>query len=52
MEKLTLLKEAQKTVLDATEPLGCEKVGLLEALGRVLGEDIVASRDNPPWNRK
>ena len=50
MEKLTLLKEAQKTVLDATEPLGCEKVGLLEALGRVLGEDIVAPRDNPPWN--
>jgi molybdopterin molybdotransferase len=27
-----------------------EKVSILDALGRVLGEDIVAERDNPPWN--
>ena len=50
MDGLTSLTEAQQIVLDAATPLGCEKVGLLDALGRVLGEDIVAPRDNPPWN--
>ncbi len=50
MQGLTPLEEAQKTVLAATQPLGLEKIGLLEALGRVLGEDIIAARDNPPWN--
>lgn len=50
MHGLTSLKEAQRTVLDAATPLGLEKVGLLEALGRTLGEDIIAERDNPPWN--
>jgi molybdopterin molybdotransferase len=50
MQGLTPLQEAQKTVLTATQQLGVEKIGLLEALGRVLGEDIIASRDNPPWD--
>ncbi len=50
MNELTPLAQAQRIVLDAATPLGCEKVGLLDALGRVLGEDIVAPRDNPPWN--
>jgi molybdopterin molybdotransferase len=50
MQGLTPLHEAQKVVLEATVPLGVEKVGLLEALGRVLGEDIIAQRDNPPWD--
>ena len=50
MDGLTPLTQAQQIVLDAATPLGCEKVGLLDALGRVLGEDIVAPRDNPPWN--
>jgi molybdopterin molybdotransferase len=50
MSSLTLLRDAQNIVLDATTTLGCEKVGLLDALGRVLGEDIIAPRDNPPWN--
>ena len=50
MSGLTLLRDAQKIALDATTTLGCEKVGLLDALGRVLGEDIIAPRDNPPWN--
>jgi molybdopterin molybdotransferase len=27
-----------------------EKIGLVEALGRVLGEDLIAMRDNPPWD--
>ncbi len=47
---LTSLTMAQKIVLDATSVLGCEKVGLLDALGRVLGEDIIAPRANPPWD--
>ncbi len=50
MQGLTTLQDAQKTVLDAAKPLGLEKLGLLEALGRVLGEDIIAIRDNPPWD--
>lgn len=50
MSGLTPLRDAQKIVLDAAPTLGCEKVGLLDALGRVLGEDIIAPRDNPPWN--
>jgi molybdopterin molybdotransferase len=50
MEGLTLLYEAQKIALEATPVLGLEKVGLLEALGRVLGEDLIAPRDNPPWD--
>ncbi len=47
---LTPLHEAQKVVLDATPVLGLEKISILDALGRVLGEDIVAERDNPPWD--
>ena len=50
MEGLTRLQEAQRTVLEAAPVLGLEKVGLLQALGRVLGEEIVATRDNPPWD--
>ena len=50
MSELTLLRDAQKIVLGAAPTLGCEKVGLLDGLGRVLGEDIIAPRDNPPWN--
>src|ERR1044071_6827235 len=47
---LTPLREAQQTALEAAHVLGLEKVGLLDALGRVLGEDIIAARDNPPWD--
>ena len=47
---LTSLTTAQQIVLDAANVLGCEKVGLLDALGRVLGEDIIAPRANPPWD--
>src|SRR5437867_2108944 len=50
MQGLTPLHEAQKTVFEATKTLGLEKVSLLDALDRVLGEDIVAARDNPPWD--
>lgn len=50
MNNLTPLHEAQQIVLDATVVLGLEKISLLDALGRTLGEDIVAERDNPPWD--
>ena len=50
MENLTRLEDALKTVLDAVPVLGLEKIGLLDALGRVLAEDIIAERDNPPWD--
>jgi molybdopterin molybdotransferase len=50
MHGLTPLEDAHKTVLDATPILGLEKIPLLDALGRVIGEDIVVERDNPPWD--
>ncbi|MGH7256164.1 MAG: molybdopterin molybdotransferase MoeA [Nitrospirales bacterium] len=50
MQGLTPLEEAQRIVIRAADPLGIEKVGLLEALGRVLAQDIIAPRDNPPWD--
>ena len=50
MDSLTSLTTAQQIVLDAAQVLGCEKVGLLDTLGRVLGEDIIAPRSNPPWD--
>ncbi|HEX5646625.1 MAG TPA: gephyrin-like molybdotransferase Glp [Nitrospira sp.] len=50
MNHLTPLHEAQHIVLDATAVLGLEKISLLDALGRTIGEDIVAERDNPPWD--
>jgi molybdopterin molybdotransferase len=50
MTGLTQLYEAQKVVLNAAPVLGLEKISILEALGRVLGEEIVAERDNPPWD--
>jgi molybdopterin molybdotransferase len=49
-EGLTQLEEAQRIVLESTPILGLEKISILDALGRVLGEDIVAERDNPPWD--
>ncbi len=49
-DSLTRLEDALKTVLAAVPVLGVEKVSLLDTLGRVLAEDIVAERDNPPWD--
>lgn len=50
MTGLTQLHDAQHVVLDAATVLGVEKVSILDVLGRVLAEDIVATRDNPPWD--
>ncbi len=50
MNDLTRLEDALHVVLDAVPVLGVEKINLLDALGRVLAEDIIAERDNPPWD--
>ena len=42
------VEEALSKVLDAVSPLGLEKVSILDALGRVLGEDVFAGRAIPP----
>ena len=42
------VEEARKRILDSISPLGLEKVNILDALGRVVGEDIHAGRDIPP----
>jgi len=40
--------EALEKILSVIHPLGFEKISLLDALGRVLAEDISAKRDIPP----
>lgn len=44
------VEEAQRIILDAVERLGEEYVELLDALGRVLAEDIHAPEQIPPWD--
>lgn len=44
------VKEALSTILTNINILGLEKVGILDSLGRVLTEDIIAKRDHPPWD--
>jgi molybdopterin molybdotransferase len=41
------VEEALKIILTGCRPLGLEKVDILNARGRVIGEDIVALRDIP-----
>jgi molybdopterin molybdotransferase len=42
------VEEALKHILDSVSPLGLEKVNILDALGRVIGEDVYAGRPIPP----
>lgn len=42
------VEEALDKILSHIQPLGLEKVSILEALGRVIAEDIYANRDIPP----
>jgi molybdopterin molybdotransferase len=42
------VKEALHTILESISPLSLEKVNHLEALSRILGEDIISGRDIPP----
>ena len=43
-------EEARKIILDCVVPLGVEKVEMLDAVGRVLAEDIQAPWDMPLWD--
>ncbi|HEX2153110.1 MAG TPA: gephyrin-like molybdotransferase Glp [Acidimicrobiia bacterium] len=43
------LDEAQAEVLAAIEPLGTERIDLEEAVGRILGADVIAPHDVPPF---
>ncbi len=50
---LVSVEEALKTLFEAVKPapLGVEEVPLLEALGRVLAEDVASPLDIPPFDR-
>ena len=43
------VEAARAAMLALCSPLGDETVPLVEALGRVLAEDVVATRDQPPF---
>lgn len=43
------VEEAQQRLIAMIAPLGAEQVSLSDALGRVLAEDVVARRTQPPW---
>jgi molybdopterin molybdotransferase len=42
--------EARKIILEKIKVQGTEKVTINEALGRILSEDIIARRNNPPMD--
>ena len=45
-------EQAKKVVDENIKPIGrTETVGIDEAVGRVLAEDIVATQNTPPFNR-
>ena len=44
------VEEAQRRVMADVSPLEPERRGLLDAVGRVLAEQIVAGRALPPWD--
>ena len=51
MERL-LLEQAAEILLSHTEKItACEEISLWDAVGRVLAEDIYATRNQPPFSR-
>lgn len=44
------VEEAREIILASVEKLGWEYVELLDALGRVLAEEIIAPEPIPPWD--
>ncbi len=42
--------EAQRLILGEVKLMGVERVSLTSALHRVLGEDVVAGLNHPPWD--
>ena len=49
-DRMLTPEEARAAVLDHVEILGPERVSLLEATGRVLAQDVLVRRDNPPYD--
>jgi len=49
VEELVALEDVQRVVLDSCPPLGPIEIGLSDALGFVLAEDVHASGDLPPF---
>lgn len=47
---MTTAEEALKTILAQIEPKGLEKIAIDAALGRILAEDVIARRSNPPMD--
>ena len=47
--KLMTVETARAAMLALCPPLGNETVALADALGRVLAEDVIANRDQPPF---
>jgi molybdopterin molybdotransferase len=43
-------EEARTIILNSVQPVGVERIHLLEATGMVLAEDVVAPWDMPMWN--
>lgn len=43
-------EEARQIVLDTVSPVGAEVVPIRHAVGRVLAEDVAATRDLPAWD--
>ncbi len=48
--RMITVDEALEKILSNIHPLGFEKVSILDALGRVIGEDILAQRNIPPFD--
>ncbi|MEK9735017.1 MAG: molybdopterin molybdenumtransferase MoeA, partial [Paracoccaceae bacterium] len=44
------VKEAQEHLFNLATPMGTESVPLEQANGRVLGHDVIAQRDQPPFS--
>src|SRR5574337_27046 len=52
LKALLDLEEGMRIVMDAAQPIErTEQVTLLEAVGRVLAEEVCASMDVPPFAR-
>lgn len=41
------VSQALQRIIDSTKPVPCESVSIMDAFGRVLGEDIFAKRSSP-----
>ncbi len=48
MKKINQFHESLEVILAHSHPLESEQVSFQEALGRILAEDVIASRNDPP----